>query len=113
MMVVLYRLFLFGLAVLVAYFFCTRLASRQLTRILGLLGLAGIATALVFPEITNNVARVFGVGRGADFLFYLMHLFVLFAILVFYVRLRAVNQKLLRVVRELALREAETKARKP
>jgi len=106
MMTAVYRLFLFALAGAIVYLFCTRLASRQLTRALAVGGLALIAFLLIVPNAANRVAGVFGVTRGADFFFYVAHLFALFALMVLYVRFRNVNEKLSRIVREQALRSA-------
>ncbi len=49
-----------------------RLATRRLT-LLGLIILAAIA--IVFPEMTSDIAKVLGVGRGADLLLYGMVVF--------------------------------------
>jgi hypothetical protein len=58
---------------------------------------------IVWPELTTRLANLVGIGRGADFIFYLSTLFLLFVSFNFYLRFRKYDEKLTTIVRELAL----------
>lgn len=62
---------------------------------------------VLFPEYTNRLAKLVGVGRGADLIFYLGFLFMFFVILKLYSRLRKVEQTFTEMVRNKSLEEAE------
>ena len=59
------------------------------------------------PDLSTLIANYFGVGRGADFLFYISHLLLFFIAFRFYLRNRHLNARLNRLVQQLALKDAE------
>ena len=65
------------------------------------------AVAIARPELTVAVANALGIARGADLVFYLAILGMLIGFFATYVRLRRFENELTRLVRELALRDAE------
>jgi hypothetical protein len=65
------------------------------------LGLAAIA--VVFPELTNDVARTVGVGRGADLITYLIEVGLLFVTVHYYTKFVELEGQITKLVRELAL----------
>lgn len=68
--------------------------------------IASFSTGLAFifwPELTSRLAHLVGIGRGADFVFYLSTLFLFFTSFNFYMRFRLYEERLTLVVRELAL----------
>jgi hypothetical protein len=66
----------------------------------------GMIVAVTFPETTNKLAHVVGIGRGADLLLYLLTLaFIAFA-LNSYFRQQDEKENLHRLARKLALLEA-------
>ena len=67
---------------------------------------AGIILVL-FPELTNRIAHVLGVGRGADLVFYLSILFFFFIILKLYSRVRKLEQSFTKMVRENSIAAAK------
>lgn len=72
-----------------------------------LLGLLVLGVFLVsFPDVTTEVARRLGVGRGTDLMLYLAIVAGGFALLLLYARIRRVERKVTLLTRELALREA-------
>ena len=92
--------------VLVAIYFFVRLHNSILDF---LLLLAMVTAALVFiflPDLTNTVAHKLGVGRGADFIFYLSIVIFWFVIIKLYVRIRKLEKIITDVVRKDALNEA-------
>jgi len=69
-----------------------------------------VAILLLFalnPELSTVIANYFGVGRGADFLFYISHLVLFFIAFRFYLKHRTLNARLNRLVQQLALKEVE------
>lgn len=79
-----------------------RLVYRLALLALMTLGLFAIA----FPDATTVVAHALGVGRGTDLLLYVWILTGGFALLLLYGRIRRAEQRLTRLTRELALRDA-------
>lgn len=66
---------------------------------LGALGLL----LVVDPELSNRVAHLVGVGRGADLIFYVFIAVAPFGVLRFYLRVRSLELRQVELVRELAL----------
>ena len=91
-----------GLLFIGLYFFI-QLKRRVLDLILfGLL----ITVAVIFivrPDLTNRIAKQFGVGRGADLLFYIAILIFWFVILKLFARIRKLEKALTHLVRSEAL----------
>ena len=73
-------------------------------------GLLWIAAAVLIarPELTAILARALGIGRGTDLVFYFAILGMVFGFFTVYVRLRRIESDLTKIVRELAIRSAET-----
>jgi hypothetical protein len=68
-------------------------------------------TAILFilmPDLTNMIANVLGVGRGADLLYYICILLFSFALLKLYARVRRLENQFTQLVREDALRNAKS-----
>ena len=74
-----------------------------------LLVLVFVTILLLFalnPEFSTLIANYFGVGRGADFLFYISHLLLFFIAFRFYLKNRELETRLNRLVQQLALKDA-------
>ena len=71
----------------------------------GLLWVAA-AVAIARPEITADVARLLGIGRGTDLVLYFAILGMVFGFFAMYVRMRRIESDLTKIVRELAIRGA-------
>jgi hypothetical protein len=69
--------------------------------------------AVLFPDATDDVANVFGVGRGVDLITYLIETAVLFVLLHYYTKFVELQRQLTDVVRELAILRAEVDKRPP
>lgn len=80
------------------------------------IGLSILAVAMVvavlFPDTTNTIAHLFGIGRGADLLLYLLTLAFIGYVLNDYLRQQRDKDTLYRLARRLALIEASTKLEK-
>src|SRR5207253_4384336 len=72
-------LLLVGLLVL-GYPIVFRARLLLVQRIFGVLLGALLAVFVIFPDASTAIGRFFGIGRGADFLFYLAHLFLLYLV---------------------------------
>lgn len=65
-----------------------------------------IGVALVFfPDFANRLAHWLGVGRGADLVFYISILFLLFLVLKLYARIRRIEQQLTEIIRKKSVEE--------
>jgi len=60
------------------------------------------------PDLANRLATLAGVGRGADLFFYITIPGLGFALLLVLSRIRELEQRSTKIVRELALLHAET-----
>lgn len=63
------------------------------------------ATAIIWPGVTGSVAKVLGIGRGADLLLYCSVVVMMIGFLMVYTRLRRMRRELTLLVRELAIRD--------
>jgi hypothetical protein len=61
---------------------------------------------VLFPDSAMTVAHVFGIGRGADLIFYTWILLSLAVAINIYLKLRSTNERFTALVRELALADA-------
>ena len=59
------------------------------------------------PDLTTVVARALGIGKGADLVFYTGIVVMLIGFQMVYVRLRRLRREMTRLVRHIALLEAE------
>jgi hypothetical protein len=81
---------------------------RPRTTILVSLGIwlaAGVAIAR--PDVTTQVARLLGIGRGADLVIYLVAMAFLVSVFYFYHKYRQLSSELTEVVRSIALDRAQ------
>jgi small membrane protein len=72
-----------------------------------MLGVA--ATAVIFPEKTDIIAAVFGVGRGVDLITYLVLVSLLYTVTHYYTKFVDIEQQLTQMVREVAILRAEVR----
>ncbi|PWT95516.1 MAG: hypothetical protein C5B52_17640 [Bacteroidetes bacterium] len=94
-----------GIIVLaVSYFRWFRNTGRDLF-VIAIITVIGL-TFVLFPNITNRLAHILGVGRGADLIFYLCILGFCFALLALYSKIKNLERKITELTRKDALREA-------
>ncbi len=85
-------------------------ARRRLTPRVGTARLVlwlAAAGAIAYPHVLVRVAHALGIGRGADLVLYLSILFTFAAFFVTYLRFRRVDEQLTKIVRHLAIRDAQ------
>jgi hypothetical protein len=98
------------LAIPLILFFMYVLALPRYQLLGKLLILMFVAVLMLFalnPGLSTLIANYFGVGRGADFLFYISHLLLFFIAFRLYLRNRTLNYRLNRLVQQLALKDLE------
>ncbi len=66
-----------------------------------LLGAGGVA--VVMPDTTSEVARFFGVGRGADLVMYVSIVAILFVLVHYYSKFVELQRNVTQLTRELAI----------
>jgi hypothetical protein len=69
--------------------------------------LAGGVVAVLFPDLTNEVAELVGVGRGADLITYVAIVLTMFVLVHYYTKFVELQRQLTQVTRELAIFRAE------
>jgi len=80
-----------------------RLDHAAIRRIfIGLMLITGIFFVL-YPEVTNKIAHFLGIGRGADLIFYLAILSFGYLSLVFYSKIKKLEDQLASLVRKRSL----------
>ena len=77
----------------------TRTYERILTVFVVLVGIVFV----IFPNLPTYIANLFGIGRGADFIFYLFIIFSIFWFTSISARVRNTDKKLTEIVRTIAL----------
>lgn len=65
-----------------------------------------MVTAVLFPEATNKLAHIFGIGRGADLLLYLLALAFIASTLTNYLHQQEQRDAIFRLARKIAIIEA-------
>ena len=86
----------------ISYMLTQRHRSPMIVWVVSLASLSGIAMSL-YPGITDDIAKILGVGRGADLLFYFWILISFFLIINIQLKLVSVSQNLTEIVRAMAL----------
>jgi len=101
------QIILTALVILIAAYMYLRLRTTILDLILILVFAAAGVFFVMFPDTTTQIAHFVGVNRGADMIFYLAILFLLFLLIKLYARVRKLEQGFAELVRKDALRNKE------
>jgi small membrane protein len=103
-------IFQYVIGILLACFlFYVLLLPRQilLRKIFVLLFAFVMMLFAIKPEWSTFIANQIGIGRGADLLFYISHLVLFFIGFVYYVKFKVVEVNFAKLVRKVAILEAE------
>ena len=73
--------------------------------VFAVLAVAGVA--VIFPDLTDEAARLVGVGRGVDLVTYLLEIGTLFVLLHYYTKFVELERRMTELVREVAILRAE------
>ena len=79
-----------------------RSKSVIVERVLTLSILLGGIILVLFPDLSTTIANFFGIGRGADFVFYLFIFLTMLWFISYSMRARRTDQKLTTIVRIIA-----------
>lgn len=92
---------------LIAFFLYVLALPRHqiLSRLFILLFVIVLLLFALAPDFSTVIANYFGVGRGADFLFYISHLLLFFIVFKFYLNFIDLHSRLNRLVQQLALQD--------
>ncbi len=106
-----------SLALVIALVVSVALLRRRVTRgpgVLWLLIWLAAATAIAAPDVTSVVARLLGIKRGADLVFYCAILGGMVGFFLLYVRFRRMETQITELVRYLAITDArQPESREP
>lgn len=71
-----------------------------------LLAAAAVAAIIfiLWPDVTSKIARVLGVGRGADFIFYISIMVFWYIVIHLFARIRKLEQMITELIRKDAIR---------
>ncbi len=109
---ILIQILIIAAALIIALFVLTR-NQTYLARAWKKIGLTLLAIvmiiAVIFPELTTQLAHLVGVGRGADLLLYVLSLTVIGYILNTYIAKQREKDTMFRLARRIALLEANEK----
>jgi hypothetical protein len=104
----------FLVAVLISFIFYLLLLPRVGYLRKGVI-FAFVLVMLIFaiqPDWSTYVAHRVGISRGVDLLFYLTHLILLFIAFVYFLKLKEMELRFTKLVRELALEAARTNSQR-
>lgn len=98
---------------LLFWFLANRKTSKASAGIkLGMIGFVLIAMGVViFPEASNDIAHLLGVGRGADLILYMLTVAFIFSNLAQYIKNKEEQQKIATLARKIAIIDANEKYR--
>lgn len=85
-----------------------RLKNKQvgiLTFLIWLIFWIGGTAIVLYPEASSYVARILGVGRGADVIVYFSLILIFYFVFYITVRLRTIEQQISKIVRKISLDE--------
>ena len=66
-----------------------------------------VSAAVIYPKITDKIAKIVGVGRGVDLLVYVSVFILFFIVFKIFVRLEKMEMNITKIIRKIALDEKE------
>ena len=96
-----------AIAFLLLAIYVFRVRTITIDRIIYLLLASGGMVLTLRPDISTKIANTFGVGRGADLVFYLFIVFGLFHFVTISSKFQQLEQQITNLVRELAIAQAQ------
>lgn len=99
---------LFILAIFLLFFFYLIFWRSSLTdRVIGILVFTSSLVAVLFPDLTSDLAHLLGVGRGTDLCVYLFFIASAFGSILFYSKLARLERINTKIIRYMAIEHAE------
>lgn len=81
--------------------------SQVFDRLLALGFFSVLIMFVLFPQLSNKIAFLVGVGRGADLFLYFFAVFTIFVLIVVYSRIERAQRAIIELVRYIALKDAQ------
>lgn len=75
--------------------------------LLGVLVWLAAGIAIIWPNLTIQLARLLGIGRGADLILYLLAITYIVSMFYIYNRFRKLETNITEIVRQLAIRDVK------
>ena len=91
----------------ISFYLLVRWKKRSLDVVLFSLLILTAVVFIIWPNLTQSLAKKLGVGRGADLVFYTSILIFWFVIIKLYARIRNMEQKFTEMIRKNAIEEAK------
>jgi hypothetical protein len=91
---------------LISLVFIRKTRSKGFNIVLLALAVALSVIFILRPEVTSKIARMLGVGRGADFIFYLSIMVFWYVVVHLFARIRRLEQMMTELTRKDAIRSA-------
>ncbi len=104
------QLILIPILVIVLLFFTPKLKRSVLLQGLFVVAILGLMLFVVVPDWSTIVANYLGIGRGVDLITYLGLLSLGVLGLLLFIRMRKLEEKLVELVREQAIKEEKSGA---
>jgi hypothetical protein len=98
-------------AIIIFALYVFRLRTILADRIIYLLMIGGGVVFVLFPRFSSWIAQLFGIGRGADLVFYLFILFSLFHLVNTTSHQNKIERQITLLVRHCAIMEAQSGGR--
>jgi hypothetical protein len=86
--------------------FLVQSSLQLIKRVSAILLFSFLIVLVLFPDLSTVIANSVGIGRGVDLTFYLSHLFLLLLVIILWRRLKAQDEKITQISREMAIRNA-------
>jgi hypothetical protein len=104
-MTVVFQIVVVAIVLVIAIFMLRSGGARHqaIRRIMMMLFVIAATSSVFFPQIWTTMAKLVGIGRGADLLLYLTVLFFLGFVMSTYRRFRHMDSQLTELARQLAL----------
>lgn len=107
---ILFKIFLILSTLYVGYIFFFPRQALIFQRLVGLFLAAVTIFAILFPSITTVFANKFSIGRGVDFIFYCLHVSILYMLARQHQRIQKIQSNLTVLVQDMALKESNQNA---
>jgi hypothetical protein len=89
---------------LICLVFIRKTRSKGFNIVLLALAAALSAIFILWPEVTSKIAKTLGVGRGADFIFYISIMVFWYVVVHLFARIRRLEQMITELTRKDAIR---------
>jgi small membrane protein len=93
---------------LISLVFIKKTHSKGLNIVLLVLAAVISVIFILWPGVTTKLARLFGVGRGTDFLLYISIMFFSYLVVHLFARIRKLERMMTELVRKDAIRSASS-----